>query len=107
MGPGVGSYQIGSRPLSAGPNYSIGGGKKATSNKQLFNPGPGQYDSNTFMEQNKGVTIGQKFGKDFQTVSNLPGPGQYEGFSKRPMSGTKIGRAERNLVRNTFGPGPG
>jgi hypothetical protein len=57
--------------------------------------------------QSKGVSIGQKFGKNFNTLSNLPGPGQYESSSKRPMSGAKIGKAERNMMSSTSGPGPG
>ena len=36
-----------------------------------------------------------------------PGPGSYETFSKRPQSGTKIGRAERGHAADSSGPGPG
>ena len=42
-------------------------------------PGPGQYDYDTIKSSQimKGVTIGQKFNKNYNNISNLPGPGQY------------------------------
>lgn len=55
----------------------------------------------------KGVTIGQRFNKNYNNISNLPGPGQYESTLKRPASGAKIGRAERTLLGSSYGPGPG
>ena len=36
-----------------------------------------------------------------------PGPGSYDTISKRPMSGAKIGKAERGGKGSGIGPGPG
>jgi len=40
----------------------------------------------------KGCTIGEKK-KTGNNLNNVPGPGSYEMVSKRPQSGTKIGKA--------------
>ena len=70
------------------------------------NPGPGHYDAKEVSRNSKGCVIGQKSNQR-STINLGPGPGSYETFSKRPQSGTKIGRAERGTLNGTLGPGPG
>ena len=87
--PGPGQYGY-NRPFSAGPQYGFGNEMKSHLTLDA-RPGPGQYEVNndTLM---KGCTIAEKFNKKNFTLTN-PGPGSYDVFSKRPVSGTKIGRS--------------
>jgi hypothetical protein len=56
----------------------------------------------------KGVSIGQRNNNKIdEGAMNGPGPGYYDTYSKRPTSGTKIGRASRNMISDINGPGPG
>ena len=89
--PGPGQYSY-NRPFSAGPQYGFGNETK-TNGALDQRPGPGQYDiPDTNGYNTKGVSIGEKFGKKNEGVSN-PGPGTYDVTAKRPQSGAKIGRA--------------
>jgi hypothetical protein len=70
-------------------------------------PGPGQYEiRDGALDKFKGCVIGEKFNKNSLTIG-VPGPGSYEVMSKRPLSGAKIGRSERNKQSDYLGPGPG
>ncbi len=51
--------------------------------------------------------MGNRNTHGFDMSAMIPGPGQYESVLKRPMSGTKIGKAERSLANKSFAPGPG
>ena len=54
----------------------------------------------------KGCSIGEKFnGKSGKHLT--PGPGSYEMNTKRPQSGTKIGKASRITYNADMIPGPG
>ncbi len=105
--PGPGMYGQIMRPESAGPKYSFGAGEKTSITKADFAPGPGQYNYEGYNSKTNGITLGQRTGQHNSMSSFVPGPGQYESISKRPMSGAKIGKAERNFVDKSFAPGPG
>lgn len=106
--PGPGQYTYDKRPYSAGPRYGFGKAGKGNGYIESA-PGPGQYDPNSYLNKNdnKGCTMGSRFGKNDHGPDLAPGPGYYDTNLKRPASGTKIGRAKRGGVGGQNTPGPG
>ena len=67
--PAPGQYELKSH-LNEGPQYSI---YQKRDQKIEQTPGPGDYNEPT--QEQKGVTIGQRFGE--KKLEDLPAPGQY------------------------------
>jgi len=106
--PGPGAYS----PLlsTEGPNYSVGKGRRDSSNNRHSMPGPGAYDNRPWTAE----TVGScKFGsgsrRPFSANQTTPGPGAYENKSWSVNKGMyKFGSSTRRpLSAGSHAPGPG
>ena len=105
--PGPGAYSV-SAVGSSGPKYGLKG-KPATANSNLV-PGPGAYDpSNTPAVKGKGPdwSFGRSGRGQRGSLSNQPGPGNYNPALNRTAPLGCFGTAKRGVSEVTESPGPG